>query len=400
MKKAVLLFATILLIFSQLAACGQRGDDRPEDKGSEPVTLNVCVDLRESGGRAVSDLLLSTPGAGTEFTVLTETIPEEGADRENALTRIRTEILAGKGPDVFICDTALMRWEGPVLFPFPRQVMENRVFLPLDSYLEKAGFIEWDKFLPKIMEAGRNEEGQQLLPMGYELKMFVAEKSLGEPEFSCPLDEGLNLYMPFYDVLGEFADYGKDELALTEEELFKEYKEQIDAFKAVDHTQLPVQIAYVTDGGLMVMGENQPELLDLDKTEYWMMSGKNLSGGATADITAFAGINRNTGHPEEAFKVVDFLLSRENQAGSAIYNNALPVHADLYSKEAPWHGSTMSEGNFEQFKELRDSVSAAKFYTPLESLVYEGWDLNADEGKLRELVHKAYMKMNMYLAES
>lgn len=399
MKKAVLILAFALVMLSQLAACG-RGGDEPEDKGSEPVTVNVCVDLRESGGRAVSDLLLSVPGAGTEFTVLTETVPEEGADRENTLTRVRTEILAGKGPDVFICDTALMRWDGPVLFPFPRQVMENRVFLPLDGYLEKAEFIEWDKFLPKIMEAGRNDEGQLLLPMGYEIKMFVAEKSLGEPEFDCPLDEGLNLYMPFYDVLGEFADYSKDELAMSEDELFKEYKEQIDAFKTVDHTQQPVRNAYVTDGGLMTMGESQPELLDLEKTEYWMMSGRNLSGGATADITAFAGINRNTGCPEEAFKVVDFLLSRENQAGSAIYNNALPVHADLYSKEAPWHGHAMSEGNFQQFTELRDSISAAKFYTPLESLVYEGWDLNAGEDKLRELVHKAYMQMNMHLAES
>lgn len=398
MKKAVI-FLMAILILSQLTACG-RGEDKPEDTGPEPVTLNVCADLREAGGRTVSDLLLSTPGAGTDFTVLTETIPVEGPDREKALTRIRTEILAGKGPDVFICDTALMRWEGPTLFPFPRQVMENRVFLPLDSCLEEAEFIEWDKFQPKIMEAGRNEEGQLLLPMGYEIRMFVSEKSPGGPEPGSPLDEGLNLYMPFYDVLGELADYEKDTLALTEEELFKEYSGQIAAYKSVDHTELPVQIAYVTDGGLRVMGESQPELLDLDKTEYLMMSGRNLSGGATANITAFAGINRNTGHPEEAFRLVDFLLSKENQASSAIYNNALPVHTDLYSEDAPWHGHSMSKGNFAQLQGLLDSVNVVKFYTPLESLVYEGWNLDAGEDELRELVHKACVKMNMYLAES
>lgn len=392
MRKALLIIVFAIAVL--FAACG-----KGESAGSG-AALNVCVDLWGMDSGAVSELLLSTPGADKEFTMLIETIPAEGERRDNVIKRIRTEIMAGKGPDVFICDTALPAGEGGALFPFPRQVMENRVFLPLDEFLEKAEFMELEKFLPEIMEAGRNHEGQLLLPMGYELKLFVAEKSQGEPEFDRPLDDRLNVYMPLYDVLGELADYSRDELALSEEELFELYRGQIAEFKGADLTRPPLQNAYVTDGGLMVAGEGQPELLDLEGTEYWMMSGENLSGGATADITRFAGINRNTEHPEEAFKVVDFLLSKENQANAAVYKQALPVHMDLYSKEAPWHGHRMSEENFRQFSELRDSIGVVKFYTPLESLVYEGWDMDAGEDKLRELVHKTYMEMNMYLAES
>ena len=60
----------------------------------------------------------------------------------------------------------------------------------------------------------------------------------------------------------------------------------------------------------------------------------------------------------------------------------------------------MSQGNFEEFLGLIDKIDVVKFYTPLDDLVYDAWDLNAGEDELKELCHKAYVKMNMYLAES
>lgn len=415
MKKAVLVLL-LIFILSQLTACGQREDSRedaPEETPSEPVTLNVCVDRRDVGGTYVANQLLSTPGRDTEFTILTETIPEEGGQRENVMTRIRTEILAGNGPDVFLCDTTLRYYDDGVLFPFPRQVMENRVFLPLDGYIEGAEYMEWDRFLPQVMEAGKNGDGQQLLPLGYEIRMFVLDKSLGEPQFEYPTDwetmaasdspqaREIAGTVPFYNLLGEFADYDKDELALTEDEFFEYTRKNIAAFKASVGLESDMILAYVTDGSFHVAGESL-EKLDLSEGggEYWMIPEYNLDGGVTACVTSFAGINRNTEHPKEAFRVVDFLMSRQNQASSAVYSSALPVHMDLYSEDAPWHGRSMSEWNFGQFTQLREEINVVKFYTPLDSLVFEAWDLNAGDDELRELVHKAYVKMNMYLAES
>ena len=146
MKKFILMTLTIALALLPLSACGG-GEEPPKEDA--PATLNVCVDLRRVGGTAVSDMLLSVPGSGKEFTLLMETIPAEGSERENSMQRVRTEILAGKGPDIFLCDAAQLLYDDGVLFPFPRQVMENRIFLPMDDYIGKAQYMEWDKLLPQ-----------------------------------------------------------------------------------------------------------------------------------------------------------------------------------------------------------------------------------------------------------
>ena len=395
MKKFILMTLTIALALLPLTACGG-GDEPPKEDA--PAALNVCVDLRRVGGTAVSDMLLSVPGSGKEFTLLMETIPAEGSERENSMQRVRTEILAGKGPDIFLCDAAQLLYDDGVLFPFPRQVMESRIFLPLDDYIEKAQYMEWDKLLPKIMDAGKNADGQQLLPLGYEFQMYVMEKSQGEPTFGHPLSGELTGQMALYNVLGELADYDNDRLALSEEELLENCLEQLDRFKSAK--ELPVKFAYISEGAFTTMGENRPEPLDLKDTEHWMLSGPNISGGITANITCFAGINRNTKHPAEAFRVLDFLLSEELLTRSPIYNLALPVHSQLGTEDHPWHGRYMSQGNFEEFLGLIDKIDVVKFYTPLDDLVYDAWDLNAGEDELKELCHKAYVKMNMYLAES
>lgn len=70
-------------------------------------------------------------------------LPRTGAERESQLTSIRTEVLAGKGPDIFICSCPNFDYDNSKpLFLFPNQVMERRVFLPLDSYLENAEYME------------------------------------------------------------------------------------------------------------------------------------------------------------------------------------------------------------------------------------------------------------------
>ena len=51
------------------------------------------------------------------------------------------------------------------------------MFLPLDSYIEKAQFMEWDKLTPVVMDAGRTEKGQFLLPMTYTVPAVAFRRS-------------------------------------------------------------------------------------------------------------------------------------------------------------------------------------------------------------------------------
>lgn len=124
--------------------------------------------------------LETVPGNDQEFHVEIDVLPPDIGDgqRDQRMQRVRTEVMAGKGPDIFICDgyntiiTDFREVGGEMgngsLFGFPTQAMKNRLFLPLDSYMENAQFMEFDQMNPMVMAAGRNEEGQQLLPMTFD----------------------------------------------------------------------------------------------------------------------------------------------------------------------------------------------------------------------------------------
>lgn len=346
---------------------------------------------------------------------MTETLPPEGQERSAALARIRTEILAGKGPDVFICTCRAPGLGEEGLFKFPGQTMENRIFLPLDEYIEKAEYMEWDRLLPAVMDAGKGEDGQLLLPLAYRFDVLLLDRGRFSSGVELPaawdelaesgdkLVRSLAGYAALYDLMGELGDYDKDVPAFSEDELFDYAKRFLAHIKGVRSESVTPVFVNFTDGKF----SGPDSTLDLlNGREFDFFSTYNKDGGITADITAFAGINRNSAHPDEAFTVLDFLMSRDVQKSFAIYSamHSLPTHMDLYSDECPSHGQSMSKEHFESFSKLRDQINVAKFYTPLDDAmlgITAEYDFkNGTEEELREIVHKRYMEMSMMLAES
>ena len=52
--------------------------------------------------------------------------------------------------------------------------MDSDLFLPFDEYIENhAAYGEWDQFTEKILDAGKNKEGQQIIPIAYTLPIIV-----------------------------------------------------------------------------------------------------------------------------------------------------------------------------------------------------------------------------------
>ena len=112
-----------------------------ENGGTKEVPwLTMVVDSPEIPGLFVKQFLEGVPWYGTEFQVEFECInplsmvtegsngkPQE--DPETRLRRMRTEMMAGKGPDVFLCDClSAALWEaedgGPYCEPtfnYPEQ---------------------------------------------------------------------------------------------------------------------------------------------------------------------------------------------------------------------------------------------------------------------------------------
>ena len=137
------------------------------------------------------------------------------------------------------------------------------------------------------------------------------------------------------------------------------------------------------------------------------------SGGYSAVVTSFIGINVNTNRPDDAFFIVDYLMSKEAQQSKLYaymtWDNALPTMEGLMAGRG-WGVSDsrdgavyMSENLYEKFVELREGISGTEFQTSLEKELYDLYSEAAygESGKpVETLVHETYMRMNMMLAES
>ena len=238
MKRMMLILLALCLLAGG-SAC--RGDGAPKqklaadrEKSSSRPELTFCVDLNTKTGYDPSgdmkDFLKEyVPEYQKDFNVTVESLTSGGENRESAITRIRTEMMAGTGPDLFVCacpapldpltaqDLSIPISTG--LFAYPRALMDRSIFLPLDDYIEKAEDVEWDKLYPKIMEAGRNEKGQQLLPLGWTTVagLFDKEEYALTEELPMTWDQMLQSQDPgvqsacwdweFGGTLGVLADY-------------------------------------------------------------------------------------------------------------------------------------------------------------------------------------------------
>lgn len=460
MKKKHFLLLALILTIAAFVGCGKTDAVSPKPSSTEdepdPNSLQILIDMPSTYPlhnmstlkKNVKDFKHEIIEAGGPkditfdivfFDHKGESDGENYALRGNDLTRIRTEIMAGKGPDIFI--TSCEPEYGDSLFKHPDQIMSRRTFLPLDDYIEKAQFMEWDKLIPVIMEAGKGEEGQLVLPLAYSMPITVFRASELEHTHSKTLtlfdiaesDNPASLFgrdpMDFDRLAGVFpvlADYSTDTLAFSEEELKKVIKVlgdlqsrkdsgEFDDIPGYYHYDLTVrfndtaideewlaQYAYITS-------KDQLTLFPLYSTE----------GGYCATITSFAAINRNTKRPDDAFFVLDYLLSLDCQC-SPLYANltrfwAVPTHEEAMRKRAQvttcgeytpvgWEKWFLTNSNFDEFCSLRDNISYARFRTELDEkldvLLDKSEELAGNEKALDREVHRAYMEMAMMLGES
>lgn len=367
--------------------------------------------------------------------------------RDNELARIRTEIMAGKGPDVFIV-ACYNDGENP-LFKYPDQIMKRHTFLPLDDYIEKAHFLEWEKLTSIVMNAGKTEEGQQLLPLTYSLPLTVfrktdlehipsrsltcfdvAESSNPISLLSSEIDTESGRFMMDSDrmsaILPILADYEKEELAFTEEELIQVMKTLGDLENrnvAGDFSEMPNHYYQ----NLAVGFNSYPDVKMYEDMYAGIREKESISlfpiyttqGGYCATITSFAAINRNTKRAEDAFFVLDYLLSLECQC-SPIYVNltteqAIPTHEEAMQKKTSvtaggskgssgWRKWYLKKESFEELCALRDNISYVRFRTDLDGkitdLLNKSKYLYNNENSLEKEVHSAYIEIEMMLAES
>ena len=453
MKKMISVVLIVLMIIGVFSGCAPKTN-----------TLRVLVDMEYQVvqtdyalSRAVADFEGAVERAGIED-VEFEFLPKEGVERETAVDRLRTEIMSGKGPDVFLirCDGTLANYyTGTAIFQIPEKAMESGLFLPLDEYIENAQHAEWDRFLPQIMEAGKTEEGQVFIPLSYTTRAALYRKSDFEHtpskemswqdmpqdaelhDTAAVLGDGAELDINGLDgsigiifhtdfILGDLADYKNEELMFTEEELLQRVNECVALY---DYT-LTEKLFEKPDWAERYLGkEFNANNCFIRGVANGLTSQDTLTmvplysddGGTTAQIMAYAAVNRNTRRPEDAFAIIDLLLRTKYQQSSLMFDfwifgpsqMGASIHDGLMSKEykldppgsrqTPETGWWMTEENFSAFCDVRDSITNVQYYGALNGVLHDMMlecYIAVSEGEdYTEIVSRTYNTMKQMVSE-
>lgn len=442
MKKLALLLTACLLAWSAFAGCQTQDTPQPpEPSGSEasasstaqegdPVVL--CIeDSFEQDAYELENYLKAT-GVETEYEFLV--LPNNTEDRETELTRLRTEIMAGEGPDAFILDATV---PGTVtdsgepleaLFPNVEKSMYSHLFFDLEDMAQSSEIIDLESCNKTVMDVGVTGEGRFVLPLTYTFSGLILDPSiLNDPAYVfTSLDELLQsdeealkgimawgTFRLFPDCLGLLADYTGQNLLVTQDALQQaiEQANTLSAFQDEAYSQSPA----LYQGGRTI-GANHLMSLAREETEYAVLSIPNPQGGVTAAVTFYAAINANAAHPQEAFDFIELLYSPElvTQQGFEVngmhygtmfdYGDngslAIPVKDGVLLQYA--EDSGLLPGTLASFQGALDRIDSAKVYSDLDLDIYnlyETWHFERPEESLEELVDRTVSTMEMTLAE-
>lgn len=426
-------------------------------EGEPSPSLRLLVDMDISRVTFASgiqpnfeEFLVRAKGKGAPMDIEVEYLPASGTARETALTRIRTECMAGQGPDVFfcVCPEFASGSKAQALFPFPQKAMRSGLFLPLNEYIQNARFMQWEDLLPAVMEAGKYGGEQMILPLTYTFQVSMFDKTSIDLKQDLPLtwEEAVSSNEPvllaaenqdycfyFGDVFGELADYGQDTLSFTEEELFEHTKKAVELWKqgrgdniggisqftntsfgtpehvsctfGVPNTLLYLQRSY--DNGAGLTYNETPVNLESADQAVAMIPLYNNSAGVTASVTAFAAVGSSTQYPEEAFCLLDVLLSESIQNSSLYVSlSGVPVNTRLGQPASKFIADFglwgMSDENFAEYSNLIKQINAVKFYSELDTVLANMYAdcCFGEESEIEGIVSAAYEQMKMMLAES
>lgn len=442
MKKLALLLTVCLLAWSALAGCQTQDTPQPPEPSDseasasstaqegDPVVL--CIeDSFEQDAYELENYLKAT-GVETEYEFLV--LPNNTEDRETELTRLRTEIMAGEGPDAFILNATV---PGTVtdsgepleaLFPNVEKSMYSHLFLDLEDMAQSSEIIDLESCNKTVMDVGVTGEGRFLLPLTYTFSGLILDPSiLNDPAYVfTSLDELLQsdeeafkgimawgTFRLFPDCLGLLADYTGQNLLVTQDSLQQaiEQADALSAFQDEAYSQSPA----LYQGGRTI-GANHLMSLAREETEYAVLPIPNPQGGVTAAVTFYAAINANAAHPQEAFDFIELLYSPElvTQQGFEVngmhygtmfdYGDngflAIPVKDRLLLQYA--EDSGLLPGTLASFQGTLDRIDSAKVYSDLDLDIYnlyETWHFERPEESLEELVDRTVSTMEMTLAE-
>ena len=193
MKRIISLVLAAALLCALCAGCSgnkQTANATPQLDPDAPCTLRVVTDFSarwfymDPGISFLLDSIRNTIAYYKEshqnVTVELEVLPETDEARSARLQALRTEIMAGKGPDLFLMPAGSMTGAEsghiPLLFQNVEQAMRNDLFADLSAFYDADTELKTEELQQSVMDAGVLDGKRLVLPLGFDCPLYVGNK--------------------------------------------------------------------------------------------------------------------------------------------------------------------------------------------------------------------------------
>lgn len=327
----------MLTVIGLLFCCGCAKAEKQED------SLWVLIDYKTNfpAERGVQAFQQAHPDVPLRI----EYLPEDEAEREMYLEQVRTKIMAGQGPDVF-----LLTQYSPV-FSDVEQSMHNGLFLDISPYYDEDEALQKDSFEQTVMEAGVVAGKRYILPLYYNFPvLYVDTQQLASAGVSLDtLGNGLSGLSEVVQKLGKKAvagsamlldyylpnlfspqiDYEAQRVTWPKEELVAFLAQYRALMTRIEAEYIPWHIlsmlnyistnSFLAQDGVCVYLGTLFELVDAVRTakatgtELAIIPVTAADGSLCATVTNYGAIGAGTDKPELAYELLRILALKESQ---------------------------------------------------------------------------------------
>lgn len=361
MKKILCALLILVLLFLGVA-CGSEEVPDPTDSGVTELRV-LTEDISGYCYREQLEYIQEQfEGVNGDVTVRLEFLPTEEEERAVYLDQLRTEIMAGGGPDVYLMPTGL-GWENDMLFPDENQAMRSMLFADISAYYDADDALNTQALHPDVMDAGTLDGGRYILPLRYSMPVIFADTasleanhtdiesisnidglldfvvSSGDPAWASvvfPTIACNTAYDPTnpnpytavgLDYFAPYLDYENNEVLLSREELIsfmKQYRALFQLYGIEEQNLARSFLSYTL--GYPVLGERAPVKLGTLSDIPMMMAIANaegraltvaplqaVSGGSIANITFYGAVGAGCRDTELAYSFLRLFLTEEAQ---------------------------------------------------------------------------------------
>ena len=402
MKKSNIIYSLIILLVIVGLVLFRYSNKKEKD------SLTICTE--ESLSYVVDDMIRyfnDTRETPVDFQVTY--IPIDETQRAGICKRLRTELMTGKGTDIYILSEykrngGISEAEETLLLPDANKTLDSGVFKDVSEYTEDDE--SFQKCFAPVMEAGAVEGKQYILPFSFDTRLLKSIKEMNADSLTLedcrkPLtqllkEEKLQEMNPyeFLDVItwiGNSFDYQEGKIFFSKDDII-----QVLEYATADGGHYDsdfITTCWSVPGAYESLHSFESYLDELQETEYGYLPMVTIDGRPAAKILSYGAIGRTCKNPELAYDFLrlfwqDEFISRDgyfipHEDYKAYYHNAtvlnlggIPVREDLWEK---WYllkngtsePSAIAVKNAQNFSGALGQTVTARFLCTVDTLGIE-----------------------------